>query len=183
MTISPSTVYRFIEKCEYRLWKFLPHQRYGRKKRKNGTSKRSLIPNRTWIVDRPLEVNSRTTLGDWEGDTLGSKRGETDTILGTIERKSRYLIATIMPNRKPSLSAKKLKQWNQQQQYRFQTLTLDNGIEFQQHEKIGCDTFFCRSYSSWERGRIEYAMRLIRRLVPKKSFSQRYYRKTAPKLY
>jgi transposase, IS30 family len=167
MTISPSTVYRFIERWEYRLKKYLPHQRYGWKQRKNGTPKRNLIPNRIWIDDRPKEVDFRQSLGHWEGDTLGSKKGETDNILGSIERKSRYLIATIMPNRKPSLSAHQLKQWNKQ--YRFKSLTIDNGIEFQQHEKIGCNTFFTHPYSSWEKGQIEYAMRLLRRLVPKKS--------------
>ena len=167
MTISPSTVYRFIHRWEHRLDKYLPHQRYRWRRRKNGTPKRNLIPNRVWIDDRPEEVNTRSTLGHWEGDTLGSKRGETDNILGSIERKSRYLIATIMPNRRPSLSANQLKRWNKQ--YRFQSITLDNGIEFQQHEKIGCDTFFCHPYSSWEKGQIEYAMRLLRRLVPKKS--------------
>jgi len=167
MTIAPSTIYRFIDRWEYRLQKYLPHQRYRWKRKKNGTPKRNLIPNRVWIDDRPEEVDSRESLGHWEGDTLGSMRGETDNILGSIERKSRYLIATIMPNRKPSLSAQKLKQWNKQ--YHFQSLTLDSGIEFQQHEKIGCDTFFCHPYSSWEKGQVEYAMRLLRRLVPKKT--------------
>lgn len=167
MTISPSTIYRFIHRWEYRLHKKLPHQRYNWRRRRSGLEKRALIPNRVWIDDRPEVVDTRTTLGHWEGDTLGSKRGETDNILGSIERKSRYLIATIMPNRKPSLSAIQLKKW--QKQYHFQSLTLDNGIEFQQHEKIGCNTFFCHPYSSWEKGQIEYAMRLLRRLVPKKS--------------
>lgn len=166
-TISYSTVYRFIERWDFALKKYLPHQRYRWKRKARGTPKRNLIPNRVWIDDRPEEVSNRETIGHWEGDTLGSKRGETDNILGAIERKSRYLIANIMPNRKPALSAKQLKEWNQQ--YCFQSITLDNGIEFQQHEKIGCNTFFTHPYSSWEKGQIEYAMRLIRRLVPKKS--------------
>lgn len=166
-SISPSTLYRYLHRWEFGLKKHLPHQRYHYKVKKRGASPRFLIPNRTWIDDRPEMVDQRQEVGHWEGDTLGSKRGETDNILGSIERKSRYLIATIMPNRKPSLSAQQLAQWNQQ--YRFQSLTLDNGIEFQQHEKIGCDTFFCHPYSSWEKGQIEYAMRLLRRLVPKKS--------------
>lgn len=167
MSISPSTVYRFIESWEYRLKKYLPHQRYRWKRKKSGLGKRNLIPNRIWIDDRPEEVDTRLSLGHWEGDTLGRKKGETDTILASIERKSRFLVANLMPNRKPALSAKQLKQWNLQ--YRFQSLTLDNGIEFQQHEQIGCKTFFCHPYSSWEKGQIEYAMRLLRRLIPKKT--------------
>jgi IS30 family transposase len=170
MSISPSTIYRFIDRWEFRLKKHLPHQRYRWKRRKVGLGKRNLIPNRAWIDDRPSVVNSRSTLGHWEGDTLGSKRGETSNILGSIERKSRYLVADILPNRKPRLTALKLKAW--QKQYRFQSITLDNGIEFQQHEKIGCNTYFCHPYSSWEKGQIEYAMKLLRRLVPKKSSLQ-----------
>lgn len=167
LSISPSTIYRFIHRWEWGLHKKLPHQRYQWKQRKNNIPKRNLIPNRVWIDERPEEVDTRQSIGHWEGDTLGSKKGETDNILGAIERKSRYLVASIMPNRKPALSANQLKKWNKQ--YRFQSITLDNGIEFQQHEKIGCKTFFCHPYSSWEKGQIEYAMRLIRRLLPKKS--------------
>jgi len=125
--ISPSTLYHFIERWGFRLKKYLPHQRYRWRRRKPRLGKRNLIPNRTWIDDRPALVDTRSTLGHWEGDTLGSKRGETSNILGSIERKSRYLIATIMPNRKPCLSTQQLKKWNTQ--YRFQSLTLDNGIE------------------------------------------------------
>lgn len=165
--VSKSTVYRFIDRWQYDLKKKLPHQRYNWRRRRAGLGKRNLIPNRTWIDDRPAVVDSRTTHGHWEGDTLGSKHRETDTILATIERQSRYLVADLLPNRKPALSAKKLAAW--QRQYRYQSLTLDNGIEFQQHEKIGCDTYFCHPYSSWEKGQIEYAMRLLRRLVPKKT--------------
>jgi IS30 family transposase len=166
-TISPSTVYRFIHKWEHSLNKHLPHQRYRWKKKKRGSKKRQMIQNRVWIDDRPTEVDLRNTLGHWEGDTLGSKRGETSNILGLIERKSRFLVAHIMPNRKPALSANRMKKW--QQKYHIESLTLDNGIECKHHEKIGCKTYFCHPYSSWEKGQVEYAMRLIRRLVPKKS--------------
>jgi IS30 family transposase len=168
--ISYSTLYRFIHRWEFRLHKKLPHQRYKWKRRNSGTPQQVMIPNRVWIDDRPESVNSRETFGHWEGDTLGSKRGETATILGSIERKSRFLVADILPNRKPNLTALKLRQWNQM--YTFKSLTLDNGIEFKHHEKIGCDAFFCHPYSSWEKGQVEYAMRLLRRLIPKKSSLQ-----------
>lgn len=169
-SISYSTVYRFINKWEFRLHKKLPHQRYSWKRKKNGTPKRALIPNRVWIDERPKVVDSRETMGHWEGDTLGSKKGETENVLGVIERKSRFLRADIMPNRKPHLAAKKMHQWHKQ--HNFNSITLDNGIEFKHHEKIGCDTFFCHPYSSWEKGQVEYSMRLLRRLIPKKSSLQ-----------
>ncbi len=169
-TISYSTLYRFIRRWETRLHDKLPHQRYRWKRRKNGTPKRAMIPNRVWIDERPKSVESRETSGHWEGDTLGSKRGETLNVLGSIERKSRFLVASIMPNRKPNLAALKLREWHMK--YKFKSITLDNGIEFKHHEKIGCDSFFCHPYSSWEKGQVEYAMRLLRRLIPKKSSLQ-----------
>ncbi len=166
-TISYSTLYRFIHRWEWRLHKKLPHQRYNWKRKKNGSPKRVMIPNRVWIDDRPKPIESREIIGHWEGDTLGSKRGETLNVLGSIERKSRYLVASIMPNRKPHLAASKLREWNSQ--HNFKSITLDNGIEFKHHQEIGCNTFFCHPYSSWQKGQIEYAMRLLRRLIPKKS--------------
>ena len=169
-TISYSTVYRFIHRWDRYLHNKLPHQRYRWKRKKKNASQRVMIPNRVWIDDRPPEVDSRETLGHWEGDTLGSKRGETLNVLGSIERKSRFLVAAIMPNRKPNLTALKLREWNMK--YKFKSITLDNGIEFKHHELIGCDSFFCHPYSSWEKGQVEYAMRLLRRLIPKKSSLQ-----------
>lgn len=169
-SISYSTVYRFIHNWELRLHKKLPHQRYRWKRKKRGTPKRALIPNRVWIDERPETVDSREIMGHWEGDTLGSPKGETTNVLGVIERKSRFLRADIMPNRKPNLAAKKMNQWHKI--HKFKSITLDNGIEFKHHENIGCDTFFCHPYSSWEKGQVEYAMRLLRRLIPKKSSLQ-----------
>lgn len=166
-TISLSTLYRFIHRWDRLLYKHLPHQRYNWKRRKKGSKIRGIIPNRIWIDERPQHVELREEIGHWEGDTLGSKKGETLNILGAIERKSRFLLAQILPNRKPKLSANRMKKWTEK--YNIKSFTLDNGIEFQKHEEIGCKTYFCHPYSSWEKGQIEYAMRLIRRLVPKKS--------------
>lgn len=166
-SISQSTLYRYIHRWEFGLKKYLPHQRYRYRCKKRGSPSRQLIPNRTWIDDRPESINQRLDLGDWEGDTLGSKRGETETILGSIERKSRFLIAKKVPNRKPAQIASHIQKW--QKQYSMNSITLDSGIEFRNHQDFGCNTFFCHPYSSWEKGQVEYAMRMLRRLVPKKT--------------
>lgn len=169
-TISFSTIYRFIRKWDNKLKQKLPHQRYKWKKPKRGIAKRNLIPDRIWIDERPEFIKNREKFGDWEGDTLGSKKGETHTILGLIERKSRYLVASVAENRQPKNIAQTMKFWVDD--HNINSVTLDNGIEFTRHKDIGCDTYFCHPYSSWEKGQIEYAMRLLRRLVPKKSSIQ-----------
>ena len=52
------------------------------------------------------------------------------------------------------------------------TVTADNGREFAIHawldEQLGCMSYFCRPYASWERGSNENANGLIRQYLPKK---------------
>ena len=53
------------------------------------------------------------------------------------------------------------------------SLTLDNGQENRNHDAIRkelkLDTYFCNSYSSWEKGSVENSVGLTRRVWPKKS--------------
>lgn len=58
----------------------------------------------------------------------------------------------------------------------FGTLLTDNGSEFNDPERIEIDSttrekrssvFFCNPYSSWEKGAIEVAHELLRRIIPK----------------
>jgi IS30 family transposase len=53
----------------------------------------------------------------------------------------------------------------------FKTITFDNGKQFVLHEKIaealGCDSYFAKPYSSWERGQNENANGLLRQYFPK----------------
>jgi len=53
------------------------------------------------------------------------------------------------------------------------TITSDNGKEFAGHEfvaqKLMADYYFADPYSSWQRGLNEYANKLYRQYLPKKS--------------
>jgi transposase, IS30 family len=63
------------------------------------------------ISERPAAVQKRTRLGDWEGDTLygGKTRG---CVLTPVERKSRYLIAARIPDRRAySVASRKIEQF------------------------------------------------------------------------
>ena len=52
------------------------------------------------IEERPKVVDSRSTFGNWEVDTVLSSRGESKSCLATfVERKSRFLWAIKIPNR------------------------------------------------------------------------------------
>ena len=47
------------------------------------------------------------------------------------------------------------------------SITFDNGLENRYHERIGVATFFCDPYSSWQKGGVENANKLLRRYLPK----------------
>ena len=51
------------------------------------------------------------------------------------------------------------------------TLSLDNGIENKQHKGItdttGIRVFFCDPYSSYQKGGVEHANKMLRRYLPK----------------
>jgi IS30 family transposase len=53
----------------------------------------------------------------------------------------------------------------------FKTIAFNNGKQFVLHEKIavalGCDSYFAKPYSSWERGQNENANGLLRQYFPK----------------
>ena len=58
------------------------------------------------------------------------------------------------------------------------SLTQDNGIENTRHEELGVPVYFCDPYSSWQKGGVENANKMIRRFIPKgadiAAYSQEY---------
>ena len=167
-SVSAVIIYKYLESVsgqQYKKYLYLAMK--GKRKKKNKAGKKQLIPNRINIEKRPEYINKREFIGDAEGDLIVSKKGEKSALLTVIDRKSRFLFAESIPNKSPVSVVKKMKVITEY--YDMNSITLDNGIEFQQHEKYGCDTYFCNPYSSWEKGQIEYANRLIRRFIPKKS--------------
>lgn len=161
------TIYRYVYSglgCG--LWQHLDSKREKPKKRKP-RAKRALIPNRVWIEDRPDVVDERERLGDYEGDLIVSQKDDRAVILTMICRTTRLIMAKRLHNKKPKPVAQAMKQLLSQKPQ--ETLTMDNGIEFREHQSLNISTYFCHPYSSWQKGQIEYANRLIRRYFPKKT--------------
>ena len=53
-----------------------------------------------------------------------------------------------------------------------QTITFDNGTEFARHYELhdlGIKTFFCDTYSPWQKGGVENAIGRLRRFLPGKT--------------
>jgi IS30 family transposase len=99
--VSARGIYKFCysNKGQY-LCKFLPHQQYKPKKRSGKKPKKSNIPNRKSIEERPEIVGDRKRFGDFEGDTLGRIKTDKEAIAGVRERLSRKLFICKVPKLK-----------------------------------------------------------------------------------
>jgi len=152
--------------CQY-----LPSRQYRPKTRKRTATTRVMIPDRIPFAQRPLGATNRSRYGHWEADTVVSgKRTQSKAALAvTQERKTRLIGAMLIPNLKPTLFANATTQLLANK--RALTVTLDNGIENKQHTTItaatGVKVFFCDPYSSWQKGSVEHANKMLRRYLPK----------------
>ena len=141
-------------------------RRYYKKKRKP-KSARAMIPDRVSIHERFLGAANRTRYGHWEGDTIvsGKKTGSTVALSVVYERKARFVMAQRIENLKPASHTAAVQEMLANK--KALSLTQDNGIENREHRQLGMPTFFCDPYSSWQKGGVENANKMIRRYVPK----------------
>lgn len=124
------------------------------------------------ITARPARVLSRRRYGDWEGDSVVGK-GQSGAIATFVERKSGYLRARVLPDKTAGSFAEAAAVCFADVPVRYKhTLTLDNGSEMSQYERIeratGLDVYFAHPYHSWERGTNENTNGLLRFYFPKK---------------
>lgn len=157
------------------LWKHLPRARRKRRRRcpRDDGRRRGQIPNQRMIDTRPPEIETRATVGHWEGDLIQGAN-KTGHLVTLVERSTRFTLV----DRTASKEAREVTQticrmFGRMPEASRLSLTLDNGKEFAWHErmatKTGMDVFFAHPYHSWERGTNENTNGLIRRLHPKKS--------------
>lgn len=176
MRLSAECIYQWIFKDAQQggyLYRHLRRHHKRRRKQARYGSVRGLIPNRLSIAERPAIVEDRSRIGDWEGDTLEGGKGS-EHIATHVDRKSRYLIASKLTNKKASsMSAGTIKAFRKIPIINRKTLTLDNGKEFADFKeievKIGLDVYFADPYSPWQRGTNENTNGLLRQYFPKGS--------------
>ena len=167
------TIYRFVYSPAGRqhnlpalLFKAKPKRtaKYSRKPRKTP------IPNRVPIQQRPEAANTRAEFGHWEGD-LVLFQGQCENLLTLQERTSRLTLIAKNPSKHKEgthqMIRSRLKLFQKEAR---KSITFDNGGEFAKHEKLhamACQTFFCDPYASWQKGGLEHANGRIRRFLPK----------------
>lgn len=176
LTISHTTIYRWIWGDPQRADRFRPFLRIARKPRRKPygkPSRRGQILGKRYIDQRPQEANERRRIGDWEGDTIvgKSRRGY---LLTCVDRASRYLIARKINSCASEPVAERLTQTiGKLPASKRHSLTLDNGREFARplelERRLSVQIFFAHPYHAWERGTNENTNGLLRQYLPKGS--------------
>ena len=174
MRFSAEGIYRWLyqdAQADGALYRHLVRCHRKRRKQRQYGSVRGLIPNRVSIHERPEIVTSRQRFGDWESDTLEGAKGK-GGLATYIERKSRYLAAARLQDKKAStFTQESLKAFKRIPHSLRLTLTADNGKEFARFKQFegveGFTVYFADPYSSWQRGANENTNGLLRRTFPK----------------
>lgn len=171
--IDSSTIYRYIKERAPHLKQYLRSQK-GRYRRKRGTKMREKareMAKKRRIDERPAIVERRSRRGDFEGDTMLG-RDKRVRIVTFVDRKTGYLIAYLLPKmRAELLTALAIKQFSLVPKNKRKTITLDNGTEFSDWERLekksGMQIYFAYPYHAWERGTNENTNGLLRQYFPK----------------
>jgi IS30 family transposase len=174
LSISHTTIYRWIWADPQRTRQFRPFLRIARKPRRKPygkPSRQGQILGKRSIDERPVEANERTRLGDWEGDTVVGK-GRTGYLVTCVDRASRYVIARKVHACAVEPVAEQLQRTLRRlPPEKRHSLTLDNGREFARpielEKRLDLSIYFAHPYHSWERGTNENTNGLLRQYLPK----------------
>jgi transposase, IS30 family len=148
----------------------------GKYRRKYGTKIREQLREegkKKRIDTRPDIINTRSRIGDWEGDTIvGAEK--TTHILTHVDRKSGYLIADkVEMATAESVQILTINSLKKLPKTKVKSITYDNGVQFSKYEdteqKLNISIYFAFPYHSWERGTNENTNGLIRKYYPKKT--------------
>jgi IS30 family transposase len=174
-SISHETIYLYLlydKKKGGTLYKHLRIVPKRRRKRYNSYDSRGRLQGKRMIQDRPVEIEYRTSIGHWEGDTvIGKDRHH--CIVTLVERKTGFVIIKKIKARTVEEVNKACLEAIREHEHNFKTITFDNGTEFHGYKKLeeiyplAC--YFANPYHSWERGTNENTNGLIRQYLPKKS--------------
>jgi len=175
ISVSHETIYMWIYKERPDLTEYLTRKQPGRKPRsKHRKSKKTLIPNRIDIDQRPIEANTRKEFGHFEADCIESSKNSKTALLVIPDRASRRTKIKKLTRKTAAQASSKivfaLKDYNI---IYLKTMTYDNGCEFCWHEKVNeklnTKSYFCKPYHAWEKGTVENINGIIRRFFPKKT--------------
>jgi len=173
MRVSHESIYTHIARDKKEggeLWRQLRINGKRRYRRRSKVGRGEKIPERVDIDHRPAVVSARRRYGDWEGDLIQGAGGS-GYLLSVYERKSRLGKLYKLPDKSSLETAAGIVAVLEG--HKVRSITYDNGLEFAMHgavnELLGCESFFCKPYSSWEKGGVENFNGLVRQYFPKGS--------------
>lgn len=185
-SICIKTIYNYIDKGIIgNLTNAHLHIKKNQKPEKNKTElpRKKVVPERKSIEERSESINDRTEVNHHEMDCVLSGQTDKAALLVITERLSRKSIIRKMTAKTQAEVIRILDELEKENPKHFsecfQTITMDNGVEFLDFKSIERSvlnenkkrtaTFYCHPYSAYERGSNENVNRLIRYWVPKSS--------------
>ncbi len=171
--VSIERIYLFIwgdKKDGGHLYKYLRWSNKKKRKRYGSKDRRGQIKNRRFINERPIIVEQRERIGDYEIDTMVGK-GRNSYLVTLVDRKSKHTLIGITHTKRSDHVRDEILKLMTPIKQRIYTITADNGKEFALHEEISkqieADFYFAHPYRSWERAINENTNGLIRQFFPK----------------
>lgn len=175
MSISHETIYVHIwndKAAGGNLYKHLRCAAKKRRQRHNSYDSRGRLAGKRHISERPRAVETRTTIGHWEIDTVVGA-GSKDCVVTLVERKSGFAMIGKLNDRSKLGMTRRVRSLIRRAPRRFATITSDNGTEFHDYESVeratGVRYYFATPYHSWERESNENFNGLLRQYPPKKT--------------
>ena len=175
ISISHETIYQHIKEDKDNGGTLYTHLRGGGKKRKKrfgANDRRGQIKNKISIEERPVIVEKKSRIGDWERDLVIGKNHK-GALLTVVDRASKMTLMKKVEDKSSEKVGDATLELLRPISAFVETITNDNGKEFADHEivakKLNTMVFFCHPYSSFERGINENTNGLIRQYFPKKS--------------
>jgi IS30 family transposase len=130
------------------------------------------IVNGVSIHKRAKSIDSRKSVGHWEGDLV---TGSDNTHIATlVDRKTRFtLILKLGGKDATSVNSALISAFKRLPSSLKKSLTWDRGMELAKHvqftQETGIPVYFCDPQSPWQRGTNENTNSLIRQYFPKKT--------------
>jgi transposase, IS30 family len=174
LCISHEAIYQWIYQEATPLITFL--LRAHRRRKHRGYSrkhKKSHIPHRVSIQERPARVLKRCQIGHWETDTITCRKSY-QAVQVSVERKARYAkLAKLKAKTSHAMSVALTRRLSRYPATLRRSITYDNGPENAEHMRtnhiLGTSSYFCEPFHSYERGTVENTIGLVRRFLPKKT--------------
>lgn len=173
LSISHSTIYRYVwYDCYYHgnLYTHLRQSSKKRRKKYRSPDSRGVLPDKAHISERPISAENKSRIGHFEIDTVHGSN-DLHSIVTIVDRKSKFTIIGKLEARTSKELNRKTIELIKKQARQVITITADNGTEFHAYADIekatGVTFYFANPYHSWERGLNENTNGLVRQYLPK----------------